>query len=368
MTHGMSGGVFISYRRGDSGYAAGWLHDRLRDRLGPGRIFMDVDTLRPGDDFVAKIDEAVGACSVLLAIIGPRWAGGGEDGGGQRRIDDPDDFVRLEVEAALARDVRVVPVLVDGARILDASELPQSMATLARRQAVVLAQESFADDAERLLTSLEETLGGSAGSHSGAPRPPRARGLRRPVRRRLAVGVLGGLVVSAGLVVVLWWAMRWPSGPADAFRLVLQPTGPGVACDVTATNRGTGQSVDLTAGDKYQRRSFQLLRRDDWTWQATDERCLVKTLPGAGDAALPFTQRAFVGDSDAFSVSGRVSVEVRDLGERAWCDVALRAVVDGRLLDSGRLQALGDKVVLDPGGESPVYIGAVNCEITVSAS
>jgi len=183
MAYGTSGGVFISYRRGDSGYAAGWLHDRLRDRLGSERIFMDVDSLRPGDDYIAKIDEAVGGCAVLLAVIGPEWSGSLEHGG-QRRIDDADDFVRLEVEAALARDVRVVPVLVGGARMPDAGELPASLAPLARRQAVVLTQESFADDAERLLTSLERSLAGAAGprpSRRPAPRAGTGGGrLRRP--------------------------------------------------------------------------------------------------------------------------------------------------------------------------------------------
>jgi hypothetical protein len=368
MADGTSGGVFISYRRGDSGYAAGWLHDRLRERLGSERIFMDVDSLRPGDDYIAKIDEAVGACGVLLAVIGPEWSGTLQHGG-QRRIDDADDFVRLEVEAALARDVRVVPVLVGGARMPDAAELPASLAPLARRQAVVLTQESFADDAERLLTSLEQSLAGAAGSRPRLPVAPGARTARRRMRRPVVLGLLGGLAVAAVVVTLLWWAGGRLSGSSsDAFRLVLQPLGPGVACEVTATDRRTGQTVDLAAGDKYQRRSFQMLRRDDWTWQASDERCLVKALAGAGDAALPFTQRAFVGDSDAFSVSGQVTIEVRDLAERPWCDVALHAVADGRLLDGGRLQAKGEKVVLDAGGESPVYIAAVDCEIVVSTS
>src|SRR4029453_6450612 len=94
-------------------YAAGWLHDRLRERLGSERIFMDVDSLRPGDDYIAKIDEAVGACGVLLAVIGPEWSGTLQHGG-QRRIDDADDFVRLEVEEALARAGRGGPAPVGG--------------------------------------------------------------------------------------------------------------------------------------------------------------------------------------------------------------------------------------------------------------
>ena len=111
-----SSGVFISYRRQDAAYPAGWLFDRLTGHLGEGHVFKDVDSIRLGDDFVDKITAAVGTCAVLLAVIGPRWlTASGEEGG--RRLDDPADFVRLEIEAALTRGVRVIPVLVDGARM-----------------------------------------------------------------------------------------------------------------------------------------------------------------------------------------------------------------------------------------------------------
>ena len=152
------GGVFVSYRRDDAAYPAGWLVDRLVGRFGAGRVFRDVNSIQPGDDFVEDIMTAVGSCAVLLAVIGVRWlAVTGEDG--RRRIDDPEDFVRLEIEAALARNVRVIPVLVDGARMPSATDLPASLQGLARRQALELSPANF--DTSRLLAVLESTLTGT---------------------------------------------------------------------------------------------------------------------------------------------------------------------------------------------------------------
>ena len=110
------GRIFISYRRGETAYPAGWLYDRLADRYGGEQVFKDVDSIELGDDFVEVITHAVGSCDVLLALIGEDWLTI-TDADGRRRLDGPHDFVRLEIEAALARDVRVIPILVDGARM-----------------------------------------------------------------------------------------------------------------------------------------------------------------------------------------------------------------------------------------------------------
>jgi hypothetical protein len=109
-----SGGIFISYRRQETRHLAGRLYDRLAARFGLDQVFMDVATIEPGVDFAEAIDQAVGACRVLLAVIGSHWLTAADDAG-QRRLDHPDDLVRLEVEAALARNVRVIPILVDDA-------------------------------------------------------------------------------------------------------------------------------------------------------------------------------------------------------------------------------------------------------------
>src|SRR5690242_11962416 len=114
MTLAGDGGIFVSYRRQESSHLAGRLYDRLADRFGEDQVFIDVDTIEPGVDFAEEIFRAVSTCKVLLAIIGPSWLSSADDQD-RRRLDDPDDIVRLEVEAALQRGVRVIPILMDGA-------------------------------------------------------------------------------------------------------------------------------------------------------------------------------------------------------------------------------------------------------------
>src|SRR5215469_5069464 len=151
------GGIFVSYRREDSSDFAGRLYDRLADRFGEGQVFMDVDTIEPGVDFAEEISRAVAACQVLLAVIGPNWLTA-TDERGRRRLDDPDDFVRLEIETALVRDVLVIPVLTQRAIIPGREDLPESLASLARRNAVFIRHETFGTDAGRLVTAIERVL------------------------------------------------------------------------------------------------------------------------------------------------------------------------------------------------------------------
>jgi hypothetical protein len=150
----MSGSIFISYRRDDSPHAAGRLYEYLAQSFPRDQLFMDVDTIEPGLDFTEVIKDKVAACEVLLAVIGPGWsAARNEDG--ERRLDDPNDFVRLEIEAALERNVRVIPVLVDGGRIPKTGELPESLKSLVKRHAIQIAHERFASDASRLIGALQ---------------------------------------------------------------------------------------------------------------------------------------------------------------------------------------------------------------------
>jgi hypothetical protein len=127
-----SGGVFISYRRQETAPYARLLHEELTKRLGAHQVFMDVDSIDVGVDFVEAIEQAVDACQILLALVGPRWLTI-TDAEGQRRLDNPDDIVRLEIEAALARNVRVIPVLVDNTPMPSPQQLPDSLKSLARR-------------------------------------------------------------------------------------------------------------------------------------------------------------------------------------------------------------------------------------------
>ena len=147
----------MSYRRQETEYPAGWLFDRLTEHFRGAEVFKDIDSIEPGDDFVDVITRAVESCDVLLALIGDRWLTM-TDAEGRRRIDDPDDYVRIEIEAALSRNVRVVPILVYGARMPRAHDLPGSLASLVRRQALELTATHFDADLTRLLKVLDKTL------------------------------------------------------------------------------------------------------------------------------------------------------------------------------------------------------------------
>jgi hypothetical protein len=151
------GRIFISYRRDETDFPAGWLHDRLTAHFGRGQVFMDIDSIQPGANFVEVITDAVASCDVLLALIGTRWATI-ENEEGTRRIDDPGDFVRLELEAALQRDVLVIPILVGKAKMPSAAQLPDSLTELVHRHALELSPDRFEFDTGRLLDVLDRTL------------------------------------------------------------------------------------------------------------------------------------------------------------------------------------------------------------------
>ena len=157
----MAGKIFINYRRDDSIGMAGRLHDRLAHTFGRDKLFMDVDHIPAGTDFVAHLNSQVAECDVVLVVIGPNWLGVKDESGG-RRLDNPDDFVAIEIAAALARNIQVIPVLVDGARMPKASELPDSLKPLARRQAVDVRHAHFGHDAEALVARMREALGDDA--------------------------------------------------------------------------------------------------------------------------------------------------------------------------------------------------------------
>jgi len=150
-------GIFISYRREDSGGHAGRLFDRLRDHFGKKRVFMDVTRIEPGEDFVEAIDRAVGSCDVLLAVIGRQWLTC-TDETGRRRLDNPNDLLRVETATALKRNVRVVPVLVQGAKTPSTEALPKDLKRLTRRQAVELRDTRWDADIADLITILEKIL------------------------------------------------------------------------------------------------------------------------------------------------------------------------------------------------------------------
>ena len=129
--------IFISYRREDTGYVANILADKIRAAFGADSVFMDVDTIPLGVDFRDHINQAVAQCNVLLAIIGDHWFVQ-SDNASQRRIDEAGDFVRLELEAALNRNIPVIPVLASKAKMPSPEDLPDALKPLAFRHATEL--------------------------------------------------------------------------------------------------------------------------------------------------------------------------------------------------------------------------------------
>jgi hypothetical protein len=150
-------------------------------RFGDGQVFMDLD-MELGVDFVEQINDAVGSCRLLVAVVGPRWVTV-EDAPGRRRLDDPADFVRVEVEAGLGQaDVRVVPLLVQGARMPGPDELPAPLADFARLHALELSDARWRYDVDRLAATAERVLGSD--SAGGAPEGADGAGRRAERRRR----------------------------------------------------------------------------------------------------------------------------------------------------------------------------------------
>jgi len=214
------GTIFISYRRDDSGGHTGRLFDALSSRFGGASVFRDIEDLEPGVDFVDALDKALNLCDVLLVIIGPGWSTAAGPAG--RRLDQPDDFVRMEVAKALERNVRVVPVLVAGATMPDTDELPENLRLLARRNAIELSDTRWDYDVGRLgdtLATVIETPEGAAPRDRVTPEKKSAWGIK-------SIAAIAAVMVLA--VVVSFW-IRPTDAPSPLPDTVDQDTTPSAA-------------------------------------------------------------------------------------------------------------------------------------------
>ncbi len=182
--------VFVSYRRDDSADIVGRILDRLTDRFGDEAIFRDIDDIELGTDFRKRISDAVGSAVVLLAVIGPDWLSA-KDAAGHPRLADPDDYVRIEIEAALERDIAVVPLFVRNASEPSADQLPTSLQPLAVRNGLHVRQDpDFDIDVGRLVAALERHRVGAASTAAD----PKSRGsLPAPAGRSPRVRAASGL-------------------------------------------------------------------------------------------------------------------------------------------------------------------------------
>lgn len=194
--------VFISYRREDSAGHAGWLFDEISRHFGDRiTIFMDIDSIAPGEDFVGVIENAVGACDILVAVIGRNWLTITNENG-ERRLDKPEDFVRVEIATALNRNVRVIPVLVQGVTMPRPEQLPEALVKLTRRHAIELSDARRKYDVDRLIKAIEEVSSLQSSGSGKTKDQRRAEGLRmsRLWSRRIIAPVIGiGIILSIGL-------------------------------------------------------------------------------------------------------------------------------------------------------------------------
>jgi TIR domain len=151
-------GIFICYRRDESAGYAGRIGDSFVAHFGEDSVFRDIDTLEPGIEFAEAIDKAVSSSAVLIAVIGPNWSTA-KDETSQKRLENPDDWVRREIAMALERKLRVIPLLLPGAAIPSEEELPDDLAPLARRNVMQLHDATWREQVERLMNTLAKFLG-----------------------------------------------------------------------------------------------------------------------------------------------------------------------------------------------------------------
>jgi TIR domain-containing protein/FHA domain-containing protein len=155
--------IFICYRRQDAAGHAGRLRDRLAGAFGDSQVFLDIDQIEIGEDFVERTTSVVDSCRVFLVVIGPRWLD--RDAHGRRRIDNPDDYVRIEIRSALHKTSQIVvlPVLVQGAQMPREEDLPDDLQALSRRNALVAPDERWRTEIDRLVENIEALIRISSG-------------------------------------------------------------------------------------------------------------------------------------------------------------------------------------------------------------
>jgi hypothetical protein len=224
----MSGNVFINYRRGDEPGFVQALLGRLEQSFPQERLFIDVDHIPPGEDFVRVLESQVAECDALLAVIGRGWLDA-KDESGHRRLDDPNDFVRVEIESALRQGKRVIPVLVHDARMPRADELPEPLRPLATRNAVRLTHERFRSDVQGLVAALQRQAASQA-----RPAPAQQQNSRAPI-----VMAIAGFLLLAG-AAALWLAYPRQS-PAPAVTTAPTSTTPAPAPIPSVSAQSTPQ-------------------------------------------------------------------------------------------------------------------------------
>ena len=264
--------LFINYRREDTAPYAGRLYDRLSAKFGSDEVFIDIDQIEPGEDFVEAINRKVGACEIALVLLGPDWLGM-TDAFGRRRLDDPEDFVRMEIVSALQRKIRVIPVLVGGARMPRKEDLPEPLALLSRRNAIELSEARFHADVDRLIEAMEKPR------HLPVKETEKPDGMPAPVAqaRRSSdhdswsrTNLFRMLVVAMAAILIVAWLMwvgsaRKVAEPVSDSEPIGSATAPSESESVSAATTPSGEEVSRAADQSLPQGSntiSQLIKRD----------------------------------------------------------------------------------------------------------
>jgi tetratricopeptide (TPR) repeat protein/formylglycine-generating enzyme required for sulfatase activity len=216
----MSGQIFISYRREDSWGVAGRLFDRLSAPFGREQIFMDIDSIELGENFVKLIETTVAKCDVLVAVIGNNWLAT-KDEHGDRRLDNPADWVRREIGTALDRQIRVIPILVDSAKMPRPTELPEDLKQLASLNALRITNESFEGDCRRLEDAIRLVLEKSPADQREKERPEAESSESKGIIRPPSQNREPAQVETPAVVQRKGWTTRKPSARITLFAAVL---------------------------------------------------------------------------------------------------------------------------------------------------
>lgn len=228
--------IFISYRRDDSKHAVGRLHAALKPHVKNSKrdIFIDIDNIPNGVDFVEHLESQVSQCDVMLAVIGANWLSIVDPTTGQRRLDDPDDFVRIEVSSALRRGIPVVPVVLDGTPIPRADELPDDLKALSRRNSERIDHESFNADVARLVAGLPKENKASTKQHESNKKSLLSTALKLVAALVFAVALAA--IASMGVYnymapISLDETSSEPASMSEPFAALVDPNVPGAAPD-----------------------------------------------------------------------------------------------------------------------------------------
>jgi hypothetical protein len=307
--------VFLSYRRSDSGGYTGRLSDDLLEQLGADNVFQDVTDIPAGRDFTVAINQALTKCDAAVAVIGPGWLSASTPDG-KLRLFEPDDLVRQELATVLQRDLPVAPVLVGGASMPTAAELPEDLAPLAGRQAFQLRDASWHQDVQNLLRSLRGS--------SNKPAPSRRR-----------VGLVAGAAVIVALLGIVVWQLAADNGLTSTDDR--NPAAPG-SCP--ATDQGWNELAILqnTLPVAVDNGSLEYTVRSGWWRQA-----------GAGrwEVVLDttFANRTLAETYHADYQYGTLIVAEREYLVR--CFEATRDLLNANTVDDGRV---GFEVSCEPSG------------------